>query len=125
MTTSKKKILHVDDSALICKITKSSLTTLGYDVDEANSGREALKKLFYTHYDLLISDFDMPEMTGLELLQELRSSSSPNAHIPVVMITGGLPPEKEQIARQLRLDAVLKKPYNRTELSDLIAKLLR
>lgn len=70
---SDAKILTVDDMATMRKIIKSLLTQLGYtNVDEAENGKEALAKLKQQKYDLVLLDWNMPEMDGITLLQEIK-----------------------------------------------------
>ena len=81
------RILHVDDCADDLELTKISLTRLGIhlDIDWANSAKEALTKLAVAEYDCVLSDYQMPEMNGLELLTLLREREN---DIPFIFLTG-------------------------------------
>ena len=81
---SPKKILVVDDEPFVCDTVKLLLACDGHDVDTAMSGREALEKFSAGKYDLVITDYSMPEMKGDELGLKIKSMSPQQ---PVVMIT--------------------------------------
>jgi two-component system, sensor histidine kinase and response regulator len=84
LPTGKKKILVVDDDALVLSILSSLLSESHYEVETAENGKQALATLDDS-FDLLLSDLEMPEMSGLELLESLRKSKN---NIPVVILTG-------------------------------------
>ncbi len=81
----KKPILVVDDEAQARTMLLSMLNRTGYDVDSASSGVEALTKFEENDYRLVIADTGIPEMSGIELLSEVKKVS-PN--VPVIMVTG-------------------------------------
>jgi two-component system, chemotaxis family, chemotaxis protein CheY len=81
------KILSVDDSATMRRIIKNQLKQIGFEnVDEAENGRAALALLTKDAYDLLITDWNMPEMNGLDLVKEVRRTEAIKA-IPILMVT--------------------------------------
>jgi two-component system, sensor histidine kinase and response regulator len=84
LPTGKKKILVVDDDALVLSILSSLLSESHYEVETAENGKQALV-ILDDSFDLLLSDLEMPEMSGLELLESLRKSKN---NIPVVILTG-------------------------------------
>jgi two-component system, sensor histidine kinase and response regulator len=84
LTACKKKILIVDDDSLVLSILSSLLSESHYEVETAENGKQALATLDDS-FDLLLSDLEMPEMDGLELLKSLRKSKN---NIPVVILTG-------------------------------------
>ncbi|HEU5321576.1 MAG TPA: response regulator [Methylomirabilota bacterium] len=82
------RILVVDDSATMRRIIRSTLNALGYQaVEEAAGGVAALTRIAAGGIDLLISDWAMPEMSGLELLRAVRADAA-HAGLPVLMVTG-------------------------------------
>jgi two-component system chemotaxis response regulator CheY len=81
------KILAVDDSATMRRIIRNQLKQIGIeDVDEAENGRAALSLLGREQYDLLITDWNMPEMSGLDLVREVRRIDAVKA-LPILMVT--------------------------------------
>ncbi len=81
----QKKLLVVDDDALIRQSLSEVLRLEGYDVDEASSGGDALRALGESEPDLVITDFNMPEVDGMQLLREIRAR---RPGLPVILITG-------------------------------------
>lgn len=82
------KILIADDLAMMRKITLDILTSLGYmNVAEVSNGAETLEKLQKENFDLLILDWNMPEMDGLQVLKAIRSNEKLK-NLPVLMVTG-------------------------------------
>lgn len=86
----KKRILIVDDEESIRLLLTTTLKTFDYDVDTVKSGLEAVKRIDEKVYDLIITDYRMPEMDGLELTKKIKSS---HPAIPVLIITGSGPVE--------------------------------
>ncbi|MBF0528246.1 MAG: response regulator [Deltaproteobacteria bacterium] len=87
MTNQKLKILIVDDFGMMRKIVKKTLTGLGYSyIAEAPNGELALEKLRSEHFDLIISDWNMPVMTGVAFLQAVRGNPK-LSDIPFIMLT--------------------------------------
>lgn len=83
---SKKKILLIDDDLLGSEIVKAALTGRGFEVKVLNDSREAAGAIAGEHPDLILLDILMPEVSGIEVLQEIRKTVSP-IDLPVVMIT--------------------------------------
>lgn len=84
--SKKIHVLHVDDDASFLEVTKQILELeAGFTVESAVSADEAIKKLSTTVYDIVVSDFEMPQKDGLIFLKELREQ---NNHIPFVLFTG-------------------------------------
>jgi PAS domain S-box-containing protein len=80
-------VLHVDDDPLLREITKLMLLDLdsNFKIDNASSVDESLKKLSTGHYDVVVSDYEMPQKDGLQFLKELREQ---NNDIPFILFTG-------------------------------------
>jgi len=79
------RILCVDDDPILLDITKEFLTTDGFEVELASSATEALEMMEKSHYDALVSDFQMPSIDGIELLKHLRAMFN---NIPFILFTG-------------------------------------
>jgi len=111
-----KRILLVDDHQLAREALKLLLEKEGYLVEEAEDGAAGLARIEEGHsFDLVISDNQMPVMTGMEFIQQLSQRSYSSTH-PVILYTGNLTPELEQQAVDLGVFAVLSKPYNFSQL---------
>ena len=81
-------ILLVEDSPEVSLSVREILASAGHTVEDAASGKEALKKLKASRFDAIVSDIWMPEMDGIALLKEIRGAGN---EIPVVVISGGAP----------------------------------
>jgi len=91
------KILTVDDSATMRRIIKNSLKAVGYDeVIEAENGQVGLAKIQSEGVDIVITDWSMPVMTGLEMVHAIRSNPA-TKNLPVLMVTTAS--EKEEIVQ--------------------------
>jgi two-component system chemotaxis response regulator CheY len=119
------KILIVDDMAAMRKILKTLLSQLGYkNVDEAEDGKQALEKLRKNpdYYDLLITDWNMPNMTGIELVQEVRKDPQLK-HIPILMVTAEAKKENVLMAIKAGVNNYIVKPFTAETLKDKIEKI--
>src|SRR5580658_4153118 len=87
-TGAPRRILVADDEACIRLLLTEVLAHFGYDVDAAEDGAAAWEALQARPYDLLITDHNMPKITGLELVRNLRSA---RMALPVVLVAGELP----------------------------------
>jgi len=81
-----RQVLVVDDSPTVRTMVKTTLQNEGYDVITAQDGEKALKTADDTKVDLIITDINMPNMDGIELIKMLRSGES-NKHTPILVIT--------------------------------------
>lgn len=111
-----KRILLVDDDALIRQVAVQTLTRNGYRVDAFEDGRFGWKALRTRRYDLLITDNTMPYMTGLELIERVRSAKMT---LPVILASGTLSPEaidRIQWSQLFRLS----KPFDNEQLLDTV-----
>lgn len=122
--TKLTRILVVDDFEPMRKITADHLKKLGaQNIQMAGNGAEALKLLQSRPFDIVISDWNMPVMTGLELLKAIRASDKLR-HLPVMMITAEA--ERERIMEAVANDVsdLLVKPYSAGNLYDRVQKAL-
>ena len=105
-------ILIVDDYKTMLRIIRNLLKQLGFNnVDEATDGAAALQKLRDKQYDLVISDWNMEPMSGLQLLKEVRSDNKLKA-LPFVMITAESKSENVVAAKQAGVTNYIVKPFN-------------
>jgi two-component system, chemotaxis family, chemotaxis protein CheY len=107
----KKKILVVDDFASIRDFVCETLQRKGYDTIGASNGTEAFALLSNNpEVDLVLTDYNMPDCTGFELLKKIKSTSS-IAKVPVIFLTTESNPDKMRAAKDAGLTAWIKKPY--------------
>ena len=108
----KTPILIVDDYKTMLRIIRNLLKQLGFDnVDEATDGSTALQKLREKAYGLVISDWNMEPMTGLELLKEVRADTQLK-ELPFIMITAESKSENVVAAKQAGVSNYIVKPFN-------------
>ncbi|HYE91909.1 MAG TPA: response regulator [Terriglobales bacterium] len=118
------QVLTVDDSATMRRILRNQLRQAGVDqVDEAANGREALALLARRHYDLLITDWNMPEMCGLDLVVEVRRTEGIR-QIPILMITTVSAKEDIMNALKAGVSNYIVKPFDAATLHAKIAQLV-
>lgn len=118
-----KTILLIDDEPMVTDICELMLKELGHKVIKAHSGPEGIK-LYETNrdrIDLIISDFNMPAMTGQEVVERLRIKGH---RVKVLLCSGGLSAEEEKSAVSRGFNGFLRKPYNMDTLSEKIAESL-
>jgi len=117
-----RRILVVDDEELVRDLTVLVLERAGYEVISAASARQALELVETHSIDLVVSDVVMPDLTGVELLAEMRER---RPDLPVVLMTGGSPdPERTTNALELGAAGIVFKPYSHAELRDAVAAAL-
>ena len=109
----RQRILVVDDDLLIRRINTEMLVLSGYDVDAAENGAAAWDALQLNRYDLIVTDNDMPKVTGIELIKKVRAT---RLALPVIMATGKFPLEEFTRHPQLQPAVTLLKPYTFDEL---------
>lgn len=112
------RILVVDDEKLICEEFRDILEDEGHDVETALNGMEALQKVEDASYDIVFLDVLMPRMEGREVFEEMKKL---NASLPIVMMSGYLPPNKEQDVLRMGALACLRKPLELDRVRSLIA----
>jgi two-component system chemotaxis response regulator CheY len=118
------QVLIVDDYKTMLRIIRNLLKQLDFDnVDEATDGAEALAKLRAGSYGLVISDWNMAPMTGLELLKEVRADARLK-DTPFIMVTAESKTENVIAAKQAGVSNYIVKPFNAETLRDKIEKVL-
>jgi DNA-binding response OmpR family regulator len=103
---TKKRVLVVDDEPGIGKVLRIKLNLSGYEVMSTTSGAEAIELIRAQEPDVLLLDILMPDMTGLEVLEQVRAFSQ----VPVIIFTGR--PDIFQIARKLGASDYIAKPFD-------------
>ena len=116
------RILVVDDEPAVRNLTVEILRRSGYEPHGVATARHALDLLERESFDLVVSDVVMPEMTGVELLYELRHR---RPDLPVILMTGGSEePERTTKAVELGAASLLYKPFSHDELTRVVASAL-
>ena len=123
MTNPQKKILVIDDAALIRLYYRSTLEEAGYSVAEALNGLEALERLLTNPADLLILDVNMPQMDGFTFLRLLRRKERPLAAIPALITSSESGDADFAAARAAGANYYLVKPIERRTLLEFAALL--
>ncbi len=118
------KILIVDDFATMRRILKNILKQLGFsNVTEADDGTTALDLLKASSFDLVISDWNMPKMTGLDLLKQIRSMPE-TKNLPFLMVTAEAQKQNVIEAVQAGVSNYVVKPFTADQISEKLKKIL-
>jgi len=124
MSDLKMKILIVDDFSTMRRIIKNLLRQLGYEnIEEAEDGVQAYSKLKSGGYGFVISDWNMPNMDGLELLKKIRGDQELK-DLPVLMVTAEAEKEKVIAAIQAGVSNYIVKPFTGEVLKEKMDKIL-
>lgn len=117
-------VLVVDDFSTMVRIVRNILRQLDFeDVDEACSGTEALSKMQHKQYGLVISDWNMAPMSGLELLREVRADAK-LCKTPFILVTSESQKDKVIAAKQAGVNAYIVKPFSPQTLAAKIEAVL-
>ena len=114
--TCAPRILVVDDEKSVREITQAFLTLNGYEVNTAENGKEAFDKLLNNHYDVVITDMQMPLMGGMELLEKISQMTS---NIITILLTGNTVTQSDVSGKPF---AHLCKPFSHNQLIHLVQK---
>lgn len=118
------KILIVDDSPTMRRILVNTVIKAGYpDVKEAEDGKDALAKLMATQFDLLMTDWNMPNMNGLELTEAVRADDSLKG-MPILMITTRNMKEDIVTAIKCGVNGYIVKPFDAKTLNAKIGEIM-
>ncbi|MEP6932832.1 MAG: chemotaxis response regulator CheY [Nitrospirota bacterium] len=119
------KILVVDDMSTMRRIVKNIMKQLGFaNVEEAENGQDALDKLRQESFGFVISDWNMPVMTGIELLRAIRADDKLKA-IPVLMVTAEAQKENLIEAIQAGVSNYIVKPFTAEILQEKMNKIFK
>lgn len=119
----KQKIMIVDDSITIRKVSQRLLERKGYEVYLAKDGVDAIEQLTQVSPDLFLLDIEMPRMDGFELASHIRSTDK-TRHLPIIMITSRTGAKHRERAEALAVNCYLGKPFQEAELLKEIDNLL-
>jgi two-component system chemotaxis response regulator CheY len=123
MTDKNMRILVVDDFPTMRRIIRSLLRELGFiNVEEAEDGSDAISKLKKGPFELVISDWNMPNVDGLEMLQQIRASDDLKA-LPVLMVTAEAKKENIIAAAKAGANGYVVKPFTAATLEEKLNKI--
>lgn len=123
MADKNLKFLVVDDFSTMRRIVRNLLKELGYaNVDEAEDGAQGLQKLRNEKFDFVVSDWNMPNMDGLQMLQAIRADPT-LAKLPVLMVTAEAKKENIIAAAQAGANGYVVKPFTAATLDEKLTKI--
>ena len=118
------RFLIVDDFSTMRRIVRNLLKESGYaDADEAEDGVIALQKLRNSNFDFVVSDINMPNMNGFQLLGEIKKDEKLK-HLPVLMVTAEARKEDIVMAAQQGAAGYIVKPFTKATLEDKVNNIL-
>ena len=126
MTVDKNmNVLIVDDYSTMLRIIRNLLKQLGFpNVDEASDGEQAYEMVRKKQYGLIISDWNMEPVTGIEFLRNIRGSGQSYADTPFIMVTAESKTENVVMAKQAGVNNYIVKPFNAETLKIKISAVL-
>lgn len=123
MADKNLRFLVVDDFSTMRRIVRNLLKDLGFNnVEEAEDGQDALAKLRASHFDFVVSDWNMPNMDGLQLLTEVRKDAA-LSKLPVLMVTAEAKKENIIAAAQAGASGYVVKPFTAATLEEKLNKI--
>lgn len=123
MANPNTKFLVVDDFSTMRRIVRNLLKELGYNnVEEAEDGADALNKLRNGDFEFVVSDWNMPNMDGLTMLQNIRADAKLST-LPVLMVTAEAKKENIIAAAQAKANGYVVKPFTAATLEEKLTKI--
>ncbi len=119
-----RRILAVDDSASVRQMVGFTLRKAGYEVLEAVDGKDGLDKVTSGKFDLIVTDLNMPNMDGIQLIAAVRKLPG-YAFIPILMLTTESQAGKKDAGRKAGATGWIVKPFNADQLVSVIQKLVK
>ncbi|HEX7012516.1 MAG TPA: response regulator [Steroidobacteraceae bacterium] len=117
-------ILAVDDSPSMREMVRLALTSAGFRVTQAADGREALELARKDQFDLVLSDVNMPEMNGIDLIRALRAEAS-YRYTPILMLTTESSAERKREGKEAGATGWIVKPFDPAQLVATMQKVLK
>ena len=123
MADKSMSILVVDDFPTMRRIVRGLLKELGFtNVDEAEDGQDALNKLRSGSFEFVVSDWNMPNLDGLDMLKQIRADAALK-HLPVLMVTADAKKENIIAAAQAGANGYVVKPFTAATLEEKLNKI--
>jgi len=120
--TTGGTILVVEDNRVNQKVLSHQLTNLGYRVEIADNGAEAVVKVRNSRYDLILMDVQMPVMDGFQAAQEIRGMGGDPALIPIIAVTANAFPSERDRCLAIGMDDYLTKPVDKGRLEEAVRR---
>ena len=114
-----KRIMTVDDSTTVRKVLNITLTQAGYEVIEAVDGKEALSLFSENNVDLLVTDLNMPNLDGVDLIKQVRQKPG-NRFMPIIMLTSESQLDKKQEGKMAGASGWVTKPFKPEQLLSIV-----
>lgn len=125
MSTAEMKFLIVDDFATMRRIVRNLLKEIGFgNADEAEDGVDAMNKLKAGGFDFVVSDINMPNMNGFDLLKSIRAEPALK-ELPVLMVTAEAKKEDIIAAAQAGASGYIVKPFTKATLEEKLQKIMQ
>ncbi|MBL0389047.1 response regulator [Tumebacillus sp. ITR2] len=119
------RILLAEDEDVLRMLVVDSLEDCGFEIDEAVDGVEAFEKIQANDYDLVLLDYMMPGMTGLEVVEKTRQLAvAGKSDVKIMMLTAKSQKADQDLARQTGVNYFLAKPFSPLELVNLVEDIL-
>jgi two-component system chemotaxis response regulator CheY len=119
-----RRILAVDDSASVRQMVSFTLRKAGYEVVEAVDGKDALAKIGREKFDMIITDLNMPNLDGIQLIAAVRNLAG-CSFVPMLMLTTESQAEKKDAGRKAGATGWIVKPFNAEQLIYVVQKLVK
>ncbi len=119
-----KRFLIVDDSASIRQLVTFALNDAGYEVVAAVSGEQAVSLLSGNRFDMVITDLNMPEMDGIELIKKIRGTADCK-FIPIIMLTTEAQDDMKRQGKDAGASGWIVKPFSPEQLLNVVKKFLK
>jgi CheY-like chemotaxis protein len=119
--TLRGTVAVVDDSRMILNVYKTVLYKLGYESELFEFPSSALESVTEKKPDLLITDLNMPEITGIELVQKIRKKYN-SSELPIIMVTTQNETQDNEVAKEAGVNLIMQKPFDENTLGEAIKK---
>lgn len=119
------RILLADDELALRFLLTETLADEGYDITEAEDGKQAAELLQSEPFDLIILDYMMPEKTGVEVCEQLRQGTGPNRSKPVILLTAKALEKDRELAKAAGVTSYIVKPFSPLQLLEVTEQMIR
>ena len=121
LKSTRSRILVVEDNLVNQKVAMGMLKKMGFTIELANNGREALQAIQNTHYDLVFMDMLMPEMDGYEATKKIRALGGKYRHLPIIAMTANAMDGDRARCLEAGMDEYISKPLKKGQLENLLS----